>query len=78
MKWINKNKKMPPLGRFKGVSIYVLVSDGKNIGTGVYDYGSKKWTYELAGYIEMDDNEITHWAIPRLPKRKKWDYDTTI
>lgn len=67
MKWIDKNTLMPlnlewPIG-------YVLVTDSKNIGIGRYEPDSTCWNYTMAGHIEADDNEITHWMpLPEPPK----------
>lgn len=68
MNWIDKNKKLPPLGEFEDTSIFVLVTDGNMIGHGRYNYDSEKWTYDMPGYVEQNDNSITHWMIfPELP-----------
>jgi hypothetical protein len=68
MRWIDKNIKMPPMGEFEWATIYVLVTDGRRIGYGHYDYDSKHWVYEMAGYCEQNDNNITHWMkFPDLP-----------
>ena len=68
MKWIDKNKQLPPIGEFEDVSIYVLVTDGNMIGHGHYNFDSEKWTYDMPGYVEQNDNSITHWMMfPELP-----------
>jgi hypothetical protein len=68
MEWINKNDQMPPEGKFEDESIYVLVTDGTMIGHGSYCYDRKKWHYNMPGYIEQDNNKVTHWMMfPSLP-----------
>ena len=68
MDWINKHKQLPPLREFGDSSVYVLVTDGYMIGHGCYNFDSEKWTYCMPGYVEKDDNSITHWMLfPKLP-----------
>ncbi len=68
MKWVDKNKQLPPLGELQDVSISVLVTDGNMIGHGRYCYFSEKWCYNMPEYIEQYDNNITHWMMfPELP-----------
>lgn len=71
MDWICKNKRLPPLGEFDDISIYVIVTDGKMIGYGNYDFDSKRWNYNMIGYVEQNNDSITHWMFfPKLPKNK--------
>ena len=68
MEWIDKNKSLPETDEFDDVSKYVLITDGKRVGIGVYEYFMKKWTYTIPGYIENDSNDITHWSeLPNVP-----------
>lgn len=51
------------------VSDYVLVSDGKCVGLGHYDFDDRQWVYNMPGMIEATDNDITHWKpLPASPK----------
>lgn len=68
MNWIDKNKRLPPLGEYVDTSVYVHVTDGKLIGHGCYNYDCKDWTYYMPGQGGRDDNKITHWMpLMKLP-----------
>ena len=57
-------------GLYEWTSKYYLVTDGEEIGIGLYDFDEKCWIYRMVGKIEMDDNRITHYAeLPNLPKK---------
>jgi hypothetical protein len=66
--WINKHSSYPPVEYFEDVSVYVLVTDGKEVGIGTYRFDDRVWTYSMAGKVENDDNSITHWMpLPATP-----------
>ena len=68
MEWIKlDNNNYPPIDSETGVSIHVLVTNGKEYGTGTYDYDCKTWTYSMSGKTENVSNDITHYMIPLLP-----------
>jgi hypothetical protein len=68
MKWINVNKELPELGEYIDISVNVLVTDGKLIGIGSYDYDESQWTYNLCGMVEQVGNDIIYWMpLPELP-----------
>lgn len=70
MEWIDKNIQLPYIGEFDDLSIPVIVTDGKLIGFGMYKYDVKEWVYNMPGYNEKDDNNITHWMLfPEFPKK---------
>ncbi len=65
--WIDKNIEMPQRKYEFDSTIYVLVTDGKEIGIGQYYYEYKYWVYTFAGFIEKSDNLITHWMnLPNI------------
>lgn len=70
MKWIDKNEKQPPIGEFDFTSAYVLVTDGTFIAIGTYSFEYNHWTYTIPGYVECDNNAITHWMpLPTPPQQ---------
>ena len=66
--WIDCKTQKPPVGEYENISIFVLVTDGKIIGHGHYNFDCSIWTYSMPGYVEQDNNKITHWmTFPDLP-----------
>ncbi len=78
-KWISAKEKLPPQNpEDKDYSIYVLITDGNNVGIGWIFYPGKQeedltW-YEATDFISSENSlefeKITHWAkLPKLPKK---------
>ncbi len=76
--WISVNEKLPPQDPEEtGHSIFVLITNGKTIGLGSYEYeyfaeneedpitySSPSW-YDATHHIS---NEVTHWMpLPEVP-----------
>lgn len=61
-----KAPEKPLIGEYSGV----IVSDGKKVGIGHYDFDMGYWHYNFVGEIERDDNNIIMWTeLPELPNK---------
>lgn len=67
--WTKVSEQLPPAGEFSDTSIDVLVTDGKEIGVGVYYFEDEYWYYTMVGKVPNSSKDITHWTtLPSLPK----------
>ena len=67
--WINVNNQMPPRSKeIEWVTEYVIVTNGKLVGHGNFDYDMQCWNYDMVGKIPANDNLITYWKpLPEPP-----------
>ena len=65
--WHKVDEELPP--PISDVSLFsnnVIVTDGRLICNGYYNYTSKSWS----AFGNIDSNEITHWMhLPGLPQK---------
>lgn len=65
--WHKVDEELPlPISDVSLFSNNVIVTDGRSICNGYYNYTSKSWSV----FGNIDSNEITHWMyLPDLPSK---------
>jgi len=67
--WIKASEQLPPPSEFVDTSINVIVTDGNEVGVGVYYFEDEYWYYDMIGKVPNSSKNITHWTtLPSLPK----------